>query len=70
MEKMHPETDIQAFKTEANTGVGGEEPKDLNIKQVENDRSLLTLSLRGVEEEYYPWLLNLKKNKILRRTIE
>ena len=50
MEKMHPETDIQAFKTEANTGVGGEEPKDLNIKQVENDRSLLTLSLRGVEE--------------------
>ena len=70
MEKMYAESDIQACKSEsAQVFVAEETIKDLVLKHVEADRSLLTMSLRSVEEDYYPWLLNLKKNKILRKVI-
>lgn len=37
---------------------------------MESDLSLLNLSLRNVEEEYYPWLISVKKNKNLRKMLE
>ena len=71
MEKMYAETDILAFTQEdGQVSVPEETLKDLSLKNVEADKSLLTMSLKHVEEDYYPWLLNLKKNKILRKVIE
>ena len=71
MEKMYAESDILACKSEiSKIALPEESIKDLTLKHVEADRSLLTMSLRIVEEDYYPWLLSIKKNKILRKAIE
>lgn len=72
MEKMYAESDILAFKAEAVAVSSTLEDtvKDLTLKHVQADKSLLQLSLRNVEDDYYQWLLSLKKNKIVRKTIE
>lgn len=72
MEKMYAESDILAFKAEAVAVSSTLEDtvKDLTLKHVQADKSLLQLSLRNVEDDYYQWLLSLKKNKIVRKAIE
>jgi len=40
--------------------------KDMHLRNVEFDKSLLALSLKNVEEDYHAWLLGVKKNKGLR----
>lgn len=42
----------------------------MSLKAVEFDKSLLGLSLKNVEEDYYPWMLNIKKNKTMRKVLE
>jgi hypothetical protein len=42
----------------------------MTLKNVDFDKSLLTLSLKNVEEDYHPWLLNIKKNKNMRKIME
>lgn len=44
--------------------------KDMSLKTVDLDKNLLTLSLKNVEEDYYPWSLGIKKNKNLRKIME
>lgn len=72
MEKMYAESDILAFKAEAvaTSSTLEDTVKDLTLKHVQADKSLLQLSLRNVEDDYYQWLLSLKKNKIVRKAIE
>lgn len=73
MEKMYAETDIQHFKKEATLAIEDENDKDIkdmSLKAIEIDKSLLSFSLKNVEEDYHAWLLLIKKNKALRKIME
>lgn len=52
------------------TPVEESDSKDMSLKTVDYDKNLLTLSLKSVEEDYYPWCLSIKKNKNLRKIME
>lgn len=42
----------------------------MSLKTIEFDENLLTVSLKNVEEDYYTWLLIIKKNKGMRKIME
>lgn len=42
----------------------------MSLKAIEFDKSLLTLTLKNVEEDYNSWFLAIKKNKIMRKVME
>ena len=49
MEKMYPENDILEFKKVAINSEETEKDRNLELKIIESDKSLLNLSLRKVE---------------------
>lgn len=70
MEKLYPENDILEFKKAADSSEDTEKDRNLELKTIDSDKSLLNLSLRNIEEEYYPWLLSIKNNKTMRKVLE
>ena len=62
--------DIVESKKAAVSSEDTEKSINLELKTVESEKSLLTVSLRNIESECYPWLLSIKNNKKMRKALK